>query len=128
MAQFDVYVAKVCYPETDPRFEFKPVVQIKQDATRKDSFAVISHAAPKASWHGEIDVENYVACGLKQRSTIRLTQRLDEPAHKKQIGTLSPELAAQIVAELQVRHHIQRHKTESLDDTLDNYLLEVMNG
>lgn len=128
MAQFDIYIAKVYYSETDPRYEFKPVVQIKSNAKSKDSFAVITHVDPREGWPGEIPIENYTDCGLHKKSTIRITQRLDEPIKKKYVGTLTNDLAAKVVYAMHVKHRIQRHKTEEFDDefTINSILNEVL--
>ena len=128
MALYDIYTAKVFFHDDETKFEYKPVVQVKTDATKPNSFVVLTHEGPRKGWHGEIEVKNFKECGLHQKSTIRLTQRIDEPTKKKYIGTLTPDLAAKVTYELHIKHRIQKHKTEEFDDefSIQSILNEVI--
>ena len=129
MALYDLYTAKVYYSNPEEGHEWKPVVQIKENASDPDSFAVLTHHDPRARYTGEIEVKDFKECGLKQKSTIRLTQRIDKPRKRRKIGTLTPELAAKVTTELFKPHKIEHHQTEDIDDdfTIGSILNEVLN-
>lgn len=116
MALFDIYVAKVFFANPEEGFEWKPVVQIKDNPELSNSFAVITSHPPRSHYHGEVLVEDFEACGLTKRSTIRLTQRIDNPTKKRRIGTLTPKIAALVEFELFRKHRIEHDMTEDYDD------------
>ena len=117
MAKFDLYSAKSYFAQDPTKFERVPVVQIKEDENAPNAFALLTSKGARQGVHGEIVVKDWQSCGLTKPSVIRITQRLNNPVHsKKYIGKLNEETIAEVVKALRVKHRIQKHKTEELDD------------
>ena len=128
MAVFDIYTAKVYFDDDPSKFKFRPVVQVLEDASAPNAFAVITKNT-KRKGAGEVEVKDHIRCNLEYPSTIRLTQRLSEPKHKKLIGRLDSETIIDIIQSRTKAYRKSTHKTEDIDDefTINSILTEVIN-
>lgn len=117
MALFDVYIAKVFY-EDGEKFKLRPVVQVMEDTSDPNAFAVVTSNLTRTAPE-EVRLVDHEHCGLSKPSVVRLGHRLSSPKYKKKVGSLSTEDRMKILTVAKLKHKIHRHKTEDLDDNFD---------
>ena len=131
MAKFDVYTASVYFSDGTGSAR-RPILQLFDDLNTPYCFAMITtHRKRKNNKLGFRDVTliDYKQANLKEPSVVRLSERIaNVPPSRKYIGTLSREDKLRVIEALMKSHKIYPHKSESFDDSLDEYMVQLLEG